>query len=110
MDTPAKLGRRVLQVLECFREYDREIVEVLWPTVGQDRFRLAPNTLVGIQFGGVSWKVYEMKSRNTATEFLDFFATVGFAVVQDDEDVASQMLQEVAKKLADFWALNVFAM
>ena len=51
-----------------------------------------------------------MKSRKSETELLDFFALVGFAVVQDDEDMAPQMLQEVAKKLANFRSLNVFAM
>jgi hypothetical protein len=110
MNTPAKLGRGVFQVLECFRKYDREIVKVLWPTVGQNRFRLAPDTLVGIQFGSVGREIHEVKSRKLETELLDFFALVGFAVVQDDEDMAPQMLQEVAKKLANFRSLNVFAM
>ena len=40
---------------------------------------------------------------------MDFFAFMGASVIEYHDDVISQMLQEVAKKLADFWSLNVFA-
>ena len=78
-------------------------------TVGQGVVRLVPNAFVGIQFGRVGGKAFQMQSAKASAQVSDRVAFVGFAVVPNDEDVPLQVPEQITQEPTNLGLLDVFA-
>ncbi len=82
-------------------------MQVVGSTVSEFPFGERPNTLVGIQLGGVGWKVLDVQTRMPPLEFVQQTSLVGLGIVQQDDDRSSEMTQEMPKERADPPAVDI---
>lgn len=73
----------------------------LMDTVGQISFSMSPHLFHWIQFGRIPWKSIDMEPRFTPNKCLDFFASVNFASIPNDEHMAPQMTQQLTQERDD---------
>jgi len=95
VNAPAKFGLRLAQTAERSRERDGKLVEVIRSAVGEGVVRLAPDAFVGIEFRSIRREALQMEARVSAAEVADRVALVRLAVVPDDDEVATQMPEQV---------------
>lgn len=84
-----------------------EVIEVVGPSVGERAFEVGPYPFVGIELGRVGGKGLEVKTGMTAAQFGQGPAAVDRSVVEQDNQGAAQMAQQMAQELADFFAADV---
>lgn len=76
-----------------------QLVEIIGPPVREAAFGQAPHRFVRIEFGRISREVLEVQARERAAEVADRIARVNPALVPEHDDVAAQVMQEVAEEL-----------
>jgi hypothetical protein len=64
-------------------------------------FEMAPEPLDGIEFGGVGWQVFEGEAGVSLQQFGDRRALVHRSVFPDDDNLAFEMLEQVAEEGGD---------
>lgn len=110
MNAPAEFRLRRTQALESSVERGRQMVQVFGPAVRQGVVHLVPYCLIGIEFGGIGGETLQVQSWKAATQCADRFTLVGFAIVPEDEQVATKVPQQMTQKVADFGLADVLAM
>lgn len=75
--------------------------------VGQDSVEVIPYAFVGIQFGRIGGERDQMKTASARQKFLHGLSSVDIAVVQQDDQMAAHLTQQMAKEERDFLALDV---
>ena len=110
MNAPPEFGLRLAQTSKRSRERDGKLIEIIRSAVGQRVVRLAPDALVGIEFGRIRREALQVEARVSAAEVPDRLALVRLAVVPDDDEVAPQMPEQVPEELASLCLLDVLAM
>jgi len=109
MDTPPQLGLGSAQIPERSVEGSGQFIEIVGASVSECIVHLVPHTLIGIEFWRIRWETLQMKPREGATEFADGFALVGFTIVPNNDDMATQMTEQMAYKPAHLSLLDVLA-
>lgn len=71
---------------------------------------MVPDRLIGIELGRIGWKTLQAQSREAATQRTDRFALVRFAVVPEDDHMATQVPKQMAQKVANFGLLDILTM
>lgn len=79
----------------------------VWATVCQGAFEVIPDTLVGIQRRSVGRKRHQMKTASSIQEFLHRVPAMDGTVVQQHDQVAGNLRQEMAQEESDLLALDV---
>lgn len=79
----------------------------IWTSVGQSALQLIPDALIGVQFGCVRRKRHQMQAGSSREEFLNRLAAMDFAVVQQNDQMAGHLTQQMAKELLYFFPVNV---
>jgi hypothetical protein len=77
------------------------------PAVGQDALEMVPDAFVGVQFGGVRRKGHQMKTARASQEFLHRVAPMDVAVVQQYDQMTTDVMQEMSQEDGHLVALNV---
>ena len=77
------------------------------PTVGQETFEMVPDAFVGVQFGSVCGERHQMKTARASKDVLYGVATMNSAVVQQHDEMTTDLPQEMAQEGGYFFALNV---
>lgn len=77
------------------------------PAVGEMLLEVIPDTFVGIQFGGIGWKAYEVEAAGAKQQFLDWIAAMYLAIVPQDDYVAPDLMQNVPQEQRRFFAMDV---
>jgi hypothetical protein len=75
--------------------------------VGEHALSELPDALVGIEFRSVARKADQVKALHAAGEFSDEPASVGWASVPEQVDVAAQVPEQVAEEVAGLLLPNV---
>ena len=96
-----RLGLGSPQAPERLMECHGQGVEMGGAAVGQGVFHLAPDSLVGVEFGRVGGKALQVQPGEAAAAGANRLALVRVAVVPDLDDVAAEMAQQVAQEPAD---------
>lgn len=73
-----------------------EVMEIRRHGVGHSPLEIAPDELVWVEFGRVTWEAVEAQSRCRAQEIADENAAMLVDVVPDDEHRAAQPLEQQA--------------
>ena len=61
-------------------------------------FRVSPDVLNGVEFGGIGWKIADMKTPMLFAQLMDLDSSVRRKAVPDDDDRARQFLQEILEE------------
>ena len=71
-----------------------EMMEIRWDGVGYGALEIAPDELVGVEFGSVTREAIEAQSRSRAQELAHENAAMLVDVVPDDDRWAAQALEQ----------------
>lgn len=104
-------GTQVLRVsadrLQRSGDTGQKLGTVARAAVGQHALGEFPHALVGIEFRGIAWKADQVKAPHSAGEFSDEAAGVGRASVPEQVDVAAQVPEQMAQKVAGLFLPDV---
>jgi hypothetical protein len=68
---------------------------------------MVPHAFVGVQFGGVRREGLQVQPGRAAEEFLHGFAVMNPAIVQQHDEVAGDLTQQLPEEGRDFAALDI---
>ena len=75
--------------------------------IGQGALEVIPDALVRIEFGGVRREGHHVQSGGKGEEFLHRFAVMDGAVVQQNDQTAADLAQQMAEERQHVFSLNV---
>ena len=68
---------------------------------------MIPHAFIRVQFWSIGRKGCQVQPRRAGEKFLDRIATMNLAVIQQNDQVASYLVQQVAQERCHFFALNI---
>ena len=77
------------------------------PSIGQEVLEMVPDAFVGVQFGSVRGERHQVKTARASEEFLYRIAAMNGAVVQQHDQMTTDLPQEMAQEGGHLFALNV---
>jgi len=77
------------------------------PAVGQEALEMVPDAFVGVQFRSVRGEGHQMKTARASEEVLHRIAAMDCAVVQQHDQMTTDLTQEMAQEDGHLFALNV---
>lgn len=95
------------ELLKFLDERFHEFVLVVRSAVGEGPFQVIPYALIRIQFRGIGREELQMQTRKPMTEVTQRLALVNPAVVQQGNDMASQVPQQCTQECAHLFLLDV---
>ena len=90
------------KLLRLFTCRTQQFFQVIRPSVGKFPFGKRPDSLIGIEFGCVGRKVFQMQPAMASAKLSKRFALVGPGVVQQYNHGSAQMTQQMAEEQANF--------
>lgn len=76
-----------------------QIVDIIRPPVCEAVLGQAPHAFVRVELGRIGREVFEVQAREPATEVADRIALVNPALVPEHDDMAAEVVQELAEEL-----------
>jgi hypothetical protein len=107
IDAAAQVAGVGLDEAQAARNGQKEIVEVVGPAVGQGLLGELPNAFVGVELGCVGRKAFEVEALGLTTELFDQASAMRICAIPKDDDVAFDLAQKLAKKVACFELADV---
>lgn len=107
VDTSAHYRLRSRQAADLLFQ---DVHQLLWsvrPTVGHGALEVTPNTFIRIQFRGMRRKRNQMQTGRATQKLARRFSPMSLAVVQQNEQTAADLMQQLAEKHRDFFALDI---
>jgi len=77
------------------------------PTVGQLSLGQRPDSFIGVEFGGIGGKVLDGETWMLAQELPEGFPLVGGGIIQQHNDRATQVPQQLTQKHTDLFLGDV---
>lgn len=84
-----------------------QLIDILGAAVGQFRFRQSPNALVRVELRGVGGKRFDVETRVSSQELLEGFSPMGGGVIQQYNQRATELPEQLAQKHTDFLLRDV---
>lgn len=84
-----------------------ELLKIARPDVRQSVLQLLPHPFVKIKFGSVGRKVLHMKTRNLLAQRANQSTPMGNAIVQERNDMPSQIVKDLTEERNDFVLADV---
>jgi len=75
--------------------------------VGQSSLEVIPDALVRVQFGGVRRERHQVQPGSACKKFPNRFAVMNCAVVQQNDQMAADLEQQITEECQNFVSLNV---
>jgi len=107
LDAPAEERRRGGQATDVLGQDVQEFGRRIGPAVGQTGLEVMPHAFVGVQLRGVGREGLQVQPGGAGEQVLHGLTAVNAAIVQQDDEVAGDLAQQMAEKRRDFLALNV---
>ena len=107
LDAPAEERRRGSQATDFLREDVHEFGRRIGPAVGQTGLEEIPDALVGVELRSVRGEGLQVQPGGAGEQLLHGFPAVNAAIVQQDDEVAGDLAQQMAEKRRDFLALDI---
>jgi len=105
-----KPARRLLHGAKRGVQPPVEGIQIVGPTIGQTGLGIGPHAFVWIELRRVGREGLEVEPRVAATQLPNRFALVDRGIVEDRDDLASQVSQQVAEEVADVGVADIVAM
>ncbi len=106
-DASAQFFGRVANGVDRTDDAVHQLVHVEWAAVGQVSFGQRPNSFVGVEVGSVGGKVLEVQARVSAEELGERWAVVGGGVVEQNDDGAAEVAEQLAEKSTHFFLSDI---
>ncbi len=107
MDASAKAAGGLLDVSKRAAKAMTQHGDVVRATVGETPFGVGPDGFVGVELRSIGRKVFEMQPGELTADFSNSFSFVNACVVPDDEDVPTEVAQQVPEEFADLVVSDV---
>ena len=75
--------------------------------VGQGALEVIPNAFIRVQFRGVRWNRCQVQTGRAGEKLLHGIATVNLAIIQQNDQMAVYLMQQMAEKRRYFFALEI---
>jgi hypothetical protein len=89
------------------RQRFHEFLGAVRAGIGQRLLEQRPHAFVGVQFGRIGRKGFEVQARMALKQFVNGSALVNLSVVEQGDDVSAQVAQYILEEVADHVAVNV---
>jgi len=106
-DTPTEVRLGRTQAADFFAQYIHQLGLRVWAAIGEPVLEKIPDAFVGVQFWRIGGERHQMETASAGKEFLNRIAAMDVAVVQKNDEMASYLAQQMAKKEGDLFALDV---
>lgn len=106
LDAPAEEGLRRGQATDFLCEDVHEFDLGIWPAIGQPGLEMIPHALIGVQFRGVRRERLQVPPRGAGEQLLHGFAAMDPAIVQQHDEMAGELAEQVAEEDRHFVALD----
>src|SRR6202008_4714231 len=84
-----------------------QLIDILWAAVGNIPFGQGPHSFIGVEFRGVGGEIFDRETRVSMDEFLERFSLMGGGIIQQNNNRASQVPQQLPQKNADLFLSDV---
>lgn len=106
-NAPAEERLRGRQAADFLGQDVHELGRRIGPAVGQVGLEVIPHAFVGVQLRGVRREGLQMQPGRAAEQLLHGLAAVNAAIVQQHDEVAGDLAQQVAEEGRDLLALDI---
>jgi len=107
LDAPAEEIRGGSQSADFVGQHVHQLGLRVRPTIGQKALEMVPDAFVGVEFRSVRGEGHEVKPARASEEFLHRIAAMDSAVVQQHDQMTTDLTQEMAQEDGHLFALNV---
>jgi len=107
LDTPAEEIWGGSQSADFVAQHVHQLGLRVRPAVGQAALEMVPDAFVGVQFRSVRGEGHEVKTARASEEFLHRIAAMDGAIVQQHDQMTTDLTQELAQEDGHLFALNV---
>lgn len=97
-DAAAQLLLRTSDLFDGIDYLLDEFVQIQWTGVRQAPFGERPNSFIGIQFGGISGKVFQMQTALLVGQLAQKLAPMHGRIIQQDDDRTAKMTEQHAEE------------
>ena len=101
VDASAKAAGGPLDVSKRAAKATTQRGDVVWAAVGEPPFGVGPDGFVGVELRGIGRKGFEMQPGKLMADFANSFSFVNARVVPHDEDVSTEVAQQIPEEFAD---------
>ena len=88
-------------------QYVHQLTLGVRTAIGQRALEVIPHALIGVQFGGVHRKGYQMEARGAGEKLLYGVPSVDLAIVQENDQMAGHLAQQMPEKRRCLLPLDV---
>lgn len=107
LNTSAQKMRRSGQNTYFVCQHVHQLRLSVGTAVGQSSLEMIPDALVRVQFGGVRRERHQVQPGSACEKFSHRFAVVDCAVVQQNDQMAADLEQQITEECQNFVSLNV---
>src|ERR1035437_201550 len=107
LDTSAQKMRRSGQKTYFVCQHVHQLGLSVGTAIGQSSLEVIPDALVRVQFGGVRRESHQVQPGSACKKFPHRFAAMDCAVVQQNDQMAADLEQQIAEECQNFVSLNV---
>lgn len=107
LNAPAEERLRGGQATDFLCEDVHEVGLRVGTAVGQPGLQVIPDAFIRVQFRGVRRERYQVQPRGAGEQLLHGFAAMDPAIVQQHDEVAGDLAQQVAEEGRDLFALDI---
>ena len=106
-DTPTEVRLGRTQTADLLAQYIHQIGLRVRAAIGEHALEKIPDAFVRIQFGSIGGKGHKMEAASVRKKVLHRLAAMDVAVVQQHDEMATDLAQQMAQEEGDLLALDV---
>src|SRR6266576_1412555 len=106
-DAPAKFLGGDFDPFDRTEDVFHQLIDILRAAVGKVPLGQRPHSFIGVELRGVRRKIFDRQTRVLMQELLERFSLMGGGVIQQNNDWAAQVPQQLPQKNADLLLSDV---
>ncbi len=106
-DAAQQFGWRASDAVNRANDAFHQLIDILWAAVGECPFGQGPNSFIRVKFRSVGREMFDGEPRVSREELPEGPALVRGGVIQENNEGAAELPQQLAQKQADFFLTDV---
>lgn len=106
-DAAPQFRRRSSDTVDRTDDVFHQLIDMPGAAIGEFPFGERPDSFIGVEFRGVGGKMLDSETPVMTEELLEWFPLVGGGVIQENDEGAAQLPQQLTQKHADFFLADV---
>jgi len=107
VDACAQETLRGGQTADFIGEHVHQVGLGVRTAVGQDALEVVPDAFIGVQFGSIRGEGHQVQAPRADEQILDRIGSMDLGIVQQDNQMTTDLTQEMAQESLDLFALDV---